>query len=75
MEWLSLEQAVRLGREMGITEAQASRGAFRMIANNPELTRAVYGLLTTLLTKRRLDLRLRAAYHGTRSARRNGNCD
>ena len=59
MEWIPLEQAVRLGREMGIPEAQASRGAFRTIANNPELARQVYGLLTTLTTKRRLDLRLR----------------
>ena len=59
LQWIPLEQALSLGREMGIAETQASRGAFRTIANNPEVARSLYGLLTTLLHKNQLPLRLR----------------
>ena len=59
LQWIPLEQALSLGREIGIAQTQASRGAFRAIANNPEVARSLYGLITTLLHKNQLPLRLR----------------
>lgn len=53
------ERAVALGREFGIFERQARRGAFRTLANNPALAKPMYELLMTLLTKNSLELRLR----------------
>ena len=37
LELVPVEEARRLGAEMGINEAQASRSAFRMLANHPDL--------------------------------------
>jgi alkylhydroperoxidase family enzyme len=54
-----IEEARRLGADMGIGEAQASRGAFRMLANHPDLARHVFGLLTMLSSRNRLPARLR----------------
>ena len=54
-----IEEARRLGAEMGINEAQAGRAAFRMLANHPDLVKHVYGLLTMLSTRNKLDGRLR----------------
>jgi hypothetical protein len=45
LEPVPVEEARRLGAEMGISEAQASRSAFRMLAHHPELARHVFGLL------------------------------
>ena len=59
VEYVSVEEARRLGSECGIGEAQASRGAFRMLANNPDLVKHVYGLLTMLSSRNRLPTRLR----------------
>ncbi len=59
IEWVALDEAVRLGRELGIGETQASRGAFRMMAHNPEAARQLYALLRTLMTQNKLPLRLR----------------
>jgi len=59
LPWIPLERALELGRDMGIPEAPASRGAFRMIAHHPELAERLYGLLTTLMTRNTLPLRLR----------------
>jgi alkylhydroperoxidase family enzyme len=59
VEYVSVEEAQRLGREIGIGEAQASRSAFRMLANHPDLVKHVYGLLTMLLTRNKLPTRLR----------------
>lgn len=56
---VSREDALALGREMGIAEAQAGRSAFRMLANHPDLVREVYGLLRMLSNRNRLDTRLR----------------
>jgi alkylhydroperoxidase family enzyme len=56
---LPIEEALRAGRELGVTEAQASRGAFRMLAHNPGLAKQVYALLTTLMTRNKLPVRLR----------------
>ena len=54
-----VEEARRLGAEMGLGEAQASRSAFRMLANHPDLVKHVYGLLTMLSTRNKLPTRLR----------------
>lgn len=59
LECVPVEEARRLGAEMGIGEAQASRSAFRMLANHPDLVRHVYGLLTMLSTRNKLETRLR----------------
>ena len=59
VEYVSVEEAQRLGREIGIGEAQAGRSAFRMLANHPDLVKHVYGLLTMLLTRNKLPTRLR----------------
>ncbi len=59
MECIPLEEALRLGSEMGIREAQAGKNAFRMLAHHPDLVRHVYGLLIMLSTRNKLDARLR----------------
>jgi alkylhydroperoxidase family enzyme len=59
LEMVSVEEARRLGAEIGIGEAQASRNAFRMLANHPDLARHVFGLLTMLSSRNKLDTRLR----------------
>jgi alkylhydroperoxidase family enzyme len=56
---VSPEAAQNLGREMGITEAQAGRSAFRMLANHPDLVRQLYGLLMMLSNRNKLATRLR----------------
>ena len=59
VEYVPVEEARRLGRELGISEAQASRSAFRMLANHPDLVKHVYGLLTMLSSRNKLPTRLR----------------
>ena len=59
LELVPVEEARRLGAEMGIGEVQASRSAFRMLANHPELARHVFGLLKQLATRNKLPSRLR----------------
>jgi alkylhydroperoxidase family enzyme len=54
-----LERARRLGEEIGLPAPMASRSAFRALANNPPLLKAVYGQLTTLLLRNTFDTRLR----------------
>jgi alkylhydroperoxidase family enzyme len=54
-----VEEARRLGAELGISEAQASRSAFRMLAHHPDLVQHVYGLLRMLATRNKLPSRLR----------------
>ena len=57
--WIPTEEAIRLGTDLGLSETQATRGAFRMMANNPELAAKVYGLLMMLVTHNKMPLRLR----------------
>lgn len=59
LECVPPQEAVRLGKEFGITEAQAGRSAFRMLAHHPDLVKHVYGLLTMLSTRNKLPTRLR----------------
>ena len=59
VDYASVEEARRLGREFGIGEAQASRSAFRVLANHPDLVKHVYGLLTMLSSRNKLPSRLR----------------
>ena len=59
LELVPVEEARRLGAEMGISEAQASRSAFRMLAHHPELAKHVFGLLRQLATRNKLPGRLR----------------
>lgn len=59
IECMPLEDALRLGGEMGIREAQAGKNAFRMLAHHPDLVRHLYGLLIMLSTRNKLDSRLR----------------
>src|ERR1019366_10567836 len=54
-----LERARRLGEEIGLPAPMATRSAFRVLANNPPLLKAVYGQLTTLLLRNTFDTRLR----------------
>ena len=56
---IPMEDSLRLGSELGVTEAQASRGAFRMLAHHPDLAKQVYGLLTALTARNKLPLCLR----------------
>lgn len=46
---IPMYEALRLDREIGITDAQASRGAFRMLAHNPGLAKRVYALLIEMV--------------------------
>jgi alkylhydroperoxidase family enzyme len=59
IECIPLDEAVRLGSEMGVREVQAGKNAFRMLAHHPDLVRHLYGLLTMLSTRNKLDSRLR----------------
>ena len=59
LQCIPREEAQRLGAEFGISAAQAGRSAFRMLAHHPDLVRHVYGLLTMLSTRNKLDTRLR----------------
>ena len=59
LDLVPVEEARRLGAEMGITEAQASRSAFRTLAHHPDLARQVFGLLKMLATRNKLPSRLR----------------
>jgi alkylhydroperoxidase family enzyme len=56
---VSLEEARRIGQEAGLPERMTGSGAFRTLANHPDLLKAVYGQLTTLLLRNKLDTRLR----------------
>ena len=59
IDLVPVEEAVRIGREIGIAEVQASRGAFRTLSHSPDVARHIYGLITTLLNRNKLDVRLR----------------
>ena len=59
LELVPVDEARRIGAEMGIREAQAGRSAFRMLAHHPDLVRQVYGLLRMLQTRNKLPSRLR----------------
>ena len=59
IECIPLEDAVRLGSEMGIGAVQAGKNAFRTLARHPDLVRHVYGLLTMLASRNKLASRLR----------------
>src|SRR3977135_53080 len=59
VEYVPVEEARRLGREFGIGEAQASRSAFRMLANPPDLVKHGHSLLTMLPSRNKLPTRLR----------------
>ena len=54
-----LDVAKRLGEEIGLPAPMATRSAFRVLANNPPLLKAVFGQLTTLLLRNTFDTRLR----------------
>jgi alkylhydroperoxidase family enzyme len=59
IECIPLEEALRLGREMGIKESQAGKNAFRALAHHPDLVQHLYGLLIMLSTRNKLATRLR----------------
>jgi hypothetical protein len=59
LELVPVEEARRLGAEMGISEALASRSAFRILAHYPELPRRVFGLVRQLATRDKLPSRPR----------------
>jgi alkylhydroperoxidase family enzyme len=56
---VSLERAKQLGDEWGMSGPRMTRAAVRTLAVNPDLARAVLGLLGRLLEKNKLDARLR----------------
>lgn len=59
IEWVSEQRAAELGREFGILERQTQRGAFRTLANHPALARPIYDIVSTLLKRNTLEIRLR----------------
>src|SRR4051812_24576120 len=59
IEPVPVAEAQRIGTEMGISEAQAGRSAFRMLAHHPDLARQVYGLLIMLQQRNKIPSRLR----------------
>jgi alkylhydroperoxidase family enzyme len=59
LDLVSIDEARRLGADIGISEAQASRSAFRMLAHHPDLARHVFALLKMLATRNKLPSRLR----------------
>ncbi|MEI7714338.1 MAG: carboxymuconolactone decarboxylase family protein [Rhodospirillales bacterium] len=54
-----LERAQELGAEIGLPAPMTTRSAFRTLANNPPLLKAVFGQLSTLLLHNTFDTRLR----------------
>ncbi|MGE0224267.1 MAG: carboxymuconolactone decarboxylase family protein [Acetobacteraceae bacterium] len=56
---LPMEKAREVAQQLGLAERFARGGAFRTLAHNPDLAKAVYGQLTTLLLHNKLDTRLR----------------
>ncbi len=54
-----LEEAQRLCAEAGLPERMGHLSAFRTLAHNPDLMKAVFGQLMTLMNRNRLDTRLR----------------
>ncbi len=54
-----LERAKELGAEIGLPAPMTTRSAFRTLANNPPLLKAVFGQLSTLLLHNTFDTRLR----------------
>ncbi len=54
-----VEETLRMAAALGLPERNARGGAFRTLAHNPDLVKAVYGQLLTLLFKNRFDTRLR----------------
>lgn len=53
------DTALRIAAETGLAERFARGGAFRTLAHNPAVLKAVYGQLTTLLLRNSFDTRLR----------------
>jgi len=53
------DTALRIAAETGLAERFARGGAFRTLAHNPAVLKAVYGQLTTLLLHNTFDTRLR----------------
>ena len=56
---LSEDEARERAKAAGLPEAMAPLSVFRVLLHHPELTKAVSGLLTTLLFRGKLDVRLR----------------
>jgi len=54
-----LDRAAELGAEISLPGPMATRSAFRVLANNPPLLKAVFGQLSTLLLRNTFDTRLR----------------
>jgi alkylhydroperoxidase family enzyme len=56
---VSLERAAQLGAAWGTPGPRTTRSAFRVLANNPDLAKHVFGLLSQLLERNTFDARLR----------------
>lgn len=54
-----VEEALKVAERIGLQSRFARGGAFRTLAHNPDLVKAVYGQLTTLLLHNKFDTRLR----------------
>ncbi len=54
-----MDEALRIAAETGLAERFARGGAFRTLAHNPAVLKAVYGQLTTLLLRNTFNTRLR----------------
>ena len=54
-----LEKAIELGRELGVDQARASRGWFRVLAHHPGVLRGICAMVDALLFNSTLPVRLR----------------
>ena len=56
---LDADETKRVGAEAGVSETMAELAVFQVLFNDPPVAAALSGLLITLLSKGRLDVRLR----------------
>lgn len=54
-----LDQAVALGKELGVDEARAGRGWFRVLAHHPNVLKGICALVESLLFQSTVPVRLR----------------
>ena len=54
-----IEETLKIAERLGLPERNARGGAFRTLAHNPDLVKAVYGQLLQLLLHNKFDTRLR----------------
>ncbi len=56
---LPIDQSLAVGEQAGIPAMMAELSIFRVLLHHPPVAKAIFGLLSTLLFKSKLDMRLR----------------